>query len=95
MILSIGNDREMKSLALTPAQQRRIQRLAREAGRSPRQMMRFVLRDGLEFCEWAVRESLATDEDVQRRGAVSNDVAMRQAREVVAAAYAKRPRKAA
>lgn len=85
----------MKPLALTPAQQRRIGRLAHDAGRTPQQMMRFVLRDGLDFCEWAVRESLAADADVERRGAASNDEAMRRAREVVAAAYAKRPRKAA
>ena len=85
----------MKPLALTPAQQQRLGRLARDAGRTPQQMMRFVLRDGFDFCEWVVRESLAADVDIKRRGVASNDEAMRQAREVVAAAHVKRPRKAA
>ena len=85
----------MKPLALTSAQQRRIGRLAREAGRTPQRMMRFVLREGFDFCEWVVRESFAADEDVKRRGVATNDEAMRRAREVVAAGYAKRPRKAA
>ena len=57
--------------------------------------MCFVLRDGFDFCEWVVRESLAADADVERRGAVPNDEAMRRAREIVATAHAKRTRKAA
>lgn len=51
----------MRPLALTPAQQRRLERLAREAGRTPQSMLRFVLRDGFDTCEEDVRESLAAD----------------------------------
>ena len=35
----------MRSLALTPAQQRRIAKLAQLAGRTPESMLRFVLRE--------------------------------------------------
>jgi len=85
----------MKPLGLNPAQQRRLEKLAHSAGRSPRRMMQFVLRDGFEFCEWVVRESIAADADVKRRGAVPDAEVQRRAREIIAAAYAKRHRKAA
>lgn len=38
----------MRSLALSPAQQRRLEKLARLAGRTPQSMLHFVLRDGFE-----------------------------------------------
>lgn len=38
---------------------RRIERLAREAGRTPAQMLKFVIRDGLEHTEYVVREANA------------------------------------
>ncbi len=49
----------MRQLALTTAQQRRLERLAREAKRTPKAMLQFVLRDGFEACEEDVRENLA------------------------------------
>ena len=36
---------------------RRIEKLARDAGRTPAQMLKFVLRDGLEHTEYAVKEA--------------------------------------
>src|SRR6266496_250058 len=53
--------RTMRQLALTTTQQRRLERLAREARRTPKAMLQFVLRDGFEACEEDVRESLAAD----------------------------------
>ena len=47
----------MRSLALTPAQQRRIAKLSQLAGRTPESLLRFVLRDGLEATEQDVREA--------------------------------------
>jgi len=55
-----------KPFALNEAQQRRLERLARDAGRSPVETLKFVLRDGFEFCEWEVRESRAADEDTRK-----------------------------
>ena len=38
---------------------RRIEKLAKEAGRTPLQIRRFVLRDGLEYTEYVVHEGNA------------------------------------
>lgn len=86
----------MRPFALSQAQQRRLERLSREAGRSPAETFRYVLRDGFEFCEWEVRESRAADYDVKKRGAVSDEEAKCRARQVIEAAHAgRRSRKAA
>ena len=76
----------MKPLTLSPAEQRRLEKLARDAGRSPRAMMRFVLRDGFEYAEWQVRESLAAEAEAAQLGTVPNEVVMREARERIEAA---------
>ncbi|MBL8489262.1 MAG: hypothetical protein JNM82_00600 [Rhodocyclaceae bacterium] len=49
-------------LILSAQMTRRIEKLARDAGRTPETMLRFVLRDGIEYCEYtvkAVNEGLA------------------------------------
>ena len=86
----------MRPFVLNPSQQRRLEKLAQDAGRRPEQTFRFVLRDGFEFCEWEVRESHAADDDVRRRGAVPDQEARRRARQVIETAHARRrSRKAA
>jgi predicted transcriptional regulator len=85
----------MRSLALTPAQQRRIEKLAQRAGRTPQSMLRFVLRDGLEATEMDVRETLAADEDIDRNGAVPHAKVMAQAQATIERYAAKRRPKAA
>lgn len=85
----------MRPLTLTPVEQRRLEKLARDAGRTPQAMMKFVLRDGFDFCEWAVRESIEADAEIKRHGTVPNSEVQRRARAIVAAAYARRQRKAA
>ena len=45
------------ALAVPTAISRRIEKLARDAGRTPAQMLKFVLRDGLEHTEYAVNEA--------------------------------------
>jgi hypothetical protein len=85
-----------KPFALNEAQQRRLEKLARNAGRSPAETLKFVLRDGFEFCEWEARESRAADEETRRRGVVPDHEARRQARRVIDAAHGRRrTRKAA
>lgn len=85
----------MKPPALSSADLRRLEKLARDAGRTPRAMMRFVLRDGFDFCEWVVREGIESDADAKRRGTIPHAVVMRQARATIEAARARRRRKAA
>lgn len=85
-----------RPFALTPAQQRRLERLAGDAGRSAGETLRFVLRDGFEFCEWEVRESRAADAEAKRRAAVPDGEAQRQARRLSDSAHGRRrSRKAA
>lgn len=43
------------SIALPTRISRRIEKLAREARRTPDEMLKFVIRDGLEYCEYAVK----------------------------------------
>lgn len=51
----------MPSLALSATQQRRLEKLARDTGRTPQAMLRFVLRDGFELCELEVNESMPAE----------------------------------
>ena len=43
------------TIALPTRLSRRIEKLAREAGHTPDEMLKFVIRDGLEYCEYAVK----------------------------------------
>ncbi len=84
-----------QTFSLTHPERRRLEKLARDSGRTPAETLRFVLRDGFEFCEWEVRESRASDEDTKRRGAVAHEVAQRRAREVIESHAGRQSRKAA
>ena len=85
----------MRSLALTPAQQRCIAKLAQLAGRTPKAMLRFVLRDGLEATEQDVRETIDADKDIDRNGAIPHGKVMARARVTIERNVVKRRRKAA
>jgi hypothetical protein len=80
----------MRPIALSLVQHRRVERLARDANCTPTQMLKFVLRDGFEYCEWQVRESLAAETEAKRVGTVPHDIVMREAREVVDSARGRR-----
>ncbi len=43
------------SLALSVQLSRRVEKLAQAAGRTPESMLSFVIRDGLDYCEYAVK----------------------------------------
>ncbi len=47
----------ISALAVPTGVTRRIKKLAMDAGRTPEQMLKFVLRDGLEHTEHAVKEA--------------------------------------
>lgn len=84
----------MLPMSSTQAQQRRLERLAKDAGRTPSAMFRFVLRDGFDFCEWEIREGAAAERDAIRRGFIPHEEVKRQAQAVVAA-HARKHRAAA
>ena len=85
----------MRSLALTTTQQRRLEKLARDTGRTPLAMLRFVLRDGFELCELEVNESMAAERDATRHGYVPHEEVRRQTRAVIDAVHARMSRQAA
>ena len=85
----------MPTLLLNSAQQRRLEKLARDAGRTPEQTLRFVLRDGFDFCEWEVRESIAAESDATRNGTIPNDEVRRGASKLIESAHARRRKQAA
>ena len=85
----------MDPLKLTLSQQRRIEKLAALASRTPQAMLRFVLRDGLEATERDVRETLDADNDIDRHGAMPHEKVIERAYAAIERHAAKRRRKAA
>jgi hypothetical protein len=84
----------MSRLTLTTAQQRRLERLAVEAGRTPKAMLKFVLRDGFDACEEDVRENLAADAEFASGRSVTHKEAMKRARSTIES-HARRHKQAA
>ena len=89
-ITKIHRELFMPILRLSSAQQRRVKKLARDAGRTPEQTLRFVLRDGFEFCEWEVRESLAAESGAARHGTIPNDEVQRRTGALIESVHARR-----
>ena len=75
----------MPLIALPPTQQRRLERLARRAGRTPKSMLAFVLRDGFDACEEDVRENRHADAEFTSGKSLSHKNAMSRARASIAA----------
>jgi len=85
----------LRPLILTAAQQRRLEKLAAEAGRTPAQMLRFVLRDGFDQCEDDVQAGRLADAESRRSGSVPHAEVQRRARALIDAARPRKSRKAA
>jgi hypothetical protein len=68
---------------LAKSDQKRLERLAALGGRSPKSMLRFVLRDGFDAVETDICESLAAERDFEVRGGVPNAEVMRSARKII------------
>lgn len=65
----------MDTLTLSQADTRRLEKLAHEAGRMPKDVLKHVLRDGFEATEYAVKAVRAR---MQSGECVSHEDAMRQ-----------------
>ena len=74
----------MQQPILSQAQQRRLEKLAREAGRTPQSMLRFVLRDGFEQCEDDVQAARMAEAEISRSGTVPHQQIMNEARATIA-----------
>ncbi|MEK7438830.1 MAG: hypothetical protein AAB150_18320 [Pseudomonadota bacterium] len=84
----------MPQPALTKAQQRRLEKLAREARRTPQAMLRFVLRDGFELCEEDVAAARGAQVELAESGTVPHRQVSNEARAVIAR-HARAPRRQA
>jgi len=62
---------------LAKSDQKRPERLAALAGRSPKSMLCFVLRDGFDAVEADIRESLAAERDPGLLGGIAHAVVIR------------------
>lgn len=82
-------------LALSAADVRRLEKLAREAGRTPRAMLRFVLRDGFDYTEEVVRKAKEGLADLDAGNRIPHAEAMAQLNAALSAKHAGRPGKAA
>jgi predicted transcriptional regulator len=56
----------MDTLTLSQADTRRLEKLAHEAGRTPRDVLKHVLRDGFDATEYAVKAVRARMQSVER-----------------------------
>ncbi|MCA1974528.1 MAG: hypothetical protein LDL44_16965 [Caenispirillum sp.] len=72
------------SVALSPTEQRRLEKLAQEAGRTPRAMLKYVLRDGFDYTEEFVRKVKEGLAELDAGKGVSRVVVSEQARRIVA-----------
>lgn len=82
-------------LALARVDQKRLERLADMAGRSPRSLLKFVLRDGFDAVEQDIRETLAAELDVARHGTVPHAEVMRSTQAIIETAFGRKSKKAA
>ncbi|MGH8758564.1 MAG: CopG family ribbon-helix-helix protein [Burkholderiales bacterium] len=82
------------SLVIPKAQTARLERLAEEARRSPKQMLRFVLRDGFDYTEEAVRKIKQGLKQARRGELISHSQAMKTVRSAIEK-HATRRKKAA
>ncbi len=86
---------QAETLALAKGDQKRLERLAMLAGRSPKAMLKFVLRDGFDAVEDDIRETLAAERDMALHGTLPHADVMRGARTIIEAARSGSAKKAA
>ena len=70
-------------LALSQSDLRRLEQLAKASGRTPRAMLKYVLRDGFVATERVVAAVGAGRDDVANGRTTSNGAVMKQAKELV------------
>lgn len=71
---------DIQTPSISKTDQKRLERLAASAGRTPQAMLRFVLRDGFAACEEDVAESLRADREFQQGASASHTSVMQAAK---------------
>jgi predicted transcriptional regulator len=84
----ISSETVIREIAMPPAtlssiDQRRLERLAADAGSTPKTMLKHVLRDGFEYCEHVVRAVNQGLDDARSGKTVTGTDVRRKAREVI------------
>ncbi len=72
------------ALALSQAEQRRLEKLAEEAGRTPKAMLKYVLRDGFDYTEEFVRKVKEGLAELDAGKGIPRTAVSEQARRIVA-----------
>lgn len=86
---------QSEALALAKGDQQRLEQLAALAGRSPKSMLKFVLRDGFDAVEEDIRETLAAERDIELHGTVPHAEVMRSVRKIIEGGRARKQKQAA
>lgn len=74
---------------LTPAMQRRLVKLAAAAGRTPEEMLPYVMKDGFDYMEDFIRKVNEAIEQADAGDVVPHEEVMAQIQATIAAARAK------
>lgn len=77
---SLISSADIQAPSISKTDQKRLERLAASAGRTPQAMLRFVLRDGFTACEEDVAESLRADREFQHGASTSHSSVMQAAK---------------
>ncbi|GAC1609278.1 MAG: hypothetical protein NVS3B3_15510 [Aquirhabdus sp.] len=80
MTASLTANAQIQHTTLTKTDQKRLERLAACAGRTPQAMLRFVLRDGFAVCEEDIAESIDADREFSQGNSVSHASVMQAAK---------------
>ena len=80
---------------LTPAMQRRLAKLATAAGRTPEDMLPYVMQDGFEYTEDFIRKVNEAIAQADAGDVVSHEDVMAQIQATIDAAHAAKRKKAA
>ena len=80
MAASLTTHAEIQPTTLTKTDQKRLERLAASAGRTPQAMLRFVLRDGFTVCEEDSAESVNADREFSQGETVIHASVMQAAK---------------
>ena len=79
----------MSAPGLTTHEQRRLEKLAAAAGRTSKDMLKHVLRDGFDYCEYVVNAVNDGLDDIRAGKVVASADVRRKARETIARHVAK------
>ena len=73
----------MKTIELSDALSRRIENLAVEAGRTPKEILPYVIRDGLEYTENFIRKVKVGMADSEAGRVIEHETAMTEIRKLL------------